>query len=599
MNRRWLMGWQQSAWLPLSTLIAAVTLCFWHILLQPTTAWVGDACSIDFQGTLQQLWLLRFHNYDFGELSQTVYLNYPIPVNLFAELGFLLDIALLACNQALFGSVLGYNLGAWMILVGLALAVYHCARRFRLSPWFAAAAALITVSAEPVSVEISSGRFYQLVSLALATLCLAEWPLLTSGRRGAAIRTGLWLTLTVLAHAFTGQLLAAFLLGAAVVTLARANQGERRDLVRQCLWAGATTLLLATGPIVFQMAHLPSGEGNQGMYLGYQEYYQRVLHVADLQGLSPLQLVSHGHLRIATLLLAAAALFIHRHRPAALLFAGLFIGALFVVWGPYQHISIPLLSGPELEFDVPLPYLAMRATLPYFWRLLWLKRVVLFANLAVGVLAAMTLSQLYVALRKRPVRAYLAVAIAALLCLLPPLLDGRLPLPRSVVVEELEDGPAAAAILARVQSSQEVKVVFSIARVLHLQERFEKPVSAPKWAKLVSCDNRTMENCGLLFGSFLEMPENLPAKEKLRRGLCHLQESGTTHLLFFPMRFIRHAGFRSDPATEIQVEGEQERIRSALRELARLEDEGGGIELYKLVRCGESSPVSLLELPEE
>ena len=77
MDRPRLMRLQHAAWLPVSALICATTLCFWHVLLQPTTAWVGDACSIDFQGTLQQLWLSRFHHYDLGELSHTVYLNYP------------------------------------------------------------------------------------------------------------------------------------------------------------------------------------------------------------------------------------------------------------------------------------------------------------------------------------------------------------------------------------------------------------------------------------------------------------------------------------------------------------------------------------------
>lgn len=598
MDRPRLMRLQHAAWLPVSALICATTLCFWHVLLQPTTAWVGDACSIDFQGTLQQLWLLRFHHYDLGELSHTVYLNYPTPVSLFSELGFVLDILLLASTQALFGSVLGYNLGAWVIFVGLALAIYHCARRFGLAPWFAALAALIAISAEPITLEIASGRLYQLVALATASACLAEWPLLASANRLAAIRMGVWLTLTILAHPFTGQLMALFLLVTSLVTLVRADGGARVILTRQFLWAGGATLLLATGPIVFQLAHMPSGEESQGMLSGYHEYYQRVLHLAELKGMAPWQLVGHGHLRIIVLALAAAGLFVRRYRPATFIFAGLFVGALLVVWGPYQHVIIPFLDGQELAFDIPLPYLALRATLPYLWRLLWLKRVLPFANLAMGMLAAMALSQLYLALRSRPFRAHLVVAVATALCLVQPLANRSLPLPRSLVIEELEEGPEAAALLARVKSSPEVGVVFSIARVLHLQERFEKPLSAPKWASFVSCDNRTLDDCGRLFESFVEMPDDLPAREKLRRGLCHLEQTGTTHLLFFPLRFIRHAGFRSDPAREATVAAEQDEIRGTLHELARLADEGGGVELYQLLPCNSSPDTGLPGLSE-
>ena len=588
MDRHWVTRLKRSAWLPPATLVAAVTLFFWHVLLRPTTAWVGDACSIDFQGTLQQLWLLRFHHYDLGELSRTVYMTYPIPVNLFSELGFILDVGLLAGMQAILGTVLGYNVGAWAILVGLGLAIYRCARQFDLTPWFAAIAALIAVSAEPVAIEVAFGRHYQILSLATATLCLAEWPRLTSGDRWASMRTGLWLAVTVFAHAFTGLLVGFFLLGVAVVAVWRAAAGQRKPLLAQLLWAGGATFLLAIGPVILQMNHLPSGEEGIGMLSGYEEYYRRVFQRPELRGLSPLRLVRSGLVRLLPLGLAAVALLVKSRRPAALFFTSLLVLSVVVVWGPYQRAFLPIPGSPQMEIVVPLPYIALRAVLPYFWRLLWLERVVLFASVAVGILSGVTLAWAYRALRSTPLRARGAVVIALVLCLAQPVAHGALPLARSHVVEETEEGAAAAALLERVRTSADVKVVFSIARALHLQERFERPVSAPKWTYYVSCDNRTLDNCGRFFDSFVEMPHSLAAKERIRLGLCHLENAGTTHLLFFPRKLIRRAGFRHDPVKEAAVEAEQNRVREVLQQLAPLVDEGGGIQLYKLRACTES-----------
>jgi len=591
---------ERANWLPSASLIAAVTLFFWHVLLRPTSAWVGDACSIDFQGTLQQLWLLRFHHFDLSELSGTVYMTYPTPVNLLSELGFLLDIGLLAGTQALFGSVLGYNVGAWLILVGLALAIYHCARRFEISPWFAAIAGILAVSAGPVADEVSSGRFYQIFSLATAIACLAEWPQLKAGSRWAAIRTGGWLTVTVLAHAFTGQLIAVFLFCTALVTLARADKTQRVPLSLQYALAAGATLLLAVGPVLLQMANLPSGEEGIGMLSGYEAYYLRVFQSAELHGLSPLQLVRQGILRIVPLGLAGAALLVRNRRGTALLFAALFVGSLFVVWGPYHYaVMTPPGGGDPVAFDIPLPYLALRAILPYFWRLLWLKRVVLFANVAVGILAAMTLAWAYHALPVRRIWARLLVALAVAITFAQPLTEGYLPLTHSLVVEETDGGAEAAALLERVRLSTDVKVVVSIARALHLQERFQKPVSAPKWTYYVSCDNRTLYNCGRFFDSFVEMRSHLPATERIRLGLCHLERAGTTHLLFFPRRFIARATFGEDGADEALVEARQEEILGVLKGLANLIDEGGGIQLYELRRCKESPKARGSGLPKK
>ncbi len=342
MGHGWIARVVRSNRLPPAVLVGGVTLFFWHVLLRPTSAWVGDACEIDFQGTLQQLWLLRFHNYDIGEISRTIYMAYPTPVNLLSELGFLLDIGVLASMQALFGAILGYNIGALLLMVGLALAVYYCARRYGLPPWFAVVAGLLTVSAAPVAKELMAGRFYQILSLATATVCLAEWPRLTSGDRWAAIRTGIWLTVTVLAHAFTGQLIAVFLLVTAAATLLRTTKGQRKALLVQYLWAGGVLFVTAIGPVIIQLFYLPSGEESGGMFSGYEDYYLRVLNLQELVGLSPLHLVGLGHLRVAVLALATVALFLRRRQPGVPLFAGLFVSALFVVWGPYHHTVVTL-----------------------------------------------------------------------------------------------------------------------------------------------------------------------------------------------------------------------------------------------------------------
>jgi hypothetical protein len=579
--------------MPPVILVFGVTLFFWHILQRPMSAWVGDACTIDFQGTVQQLWLLRFHNFDLAELSRSVYMTYPTPVNVLSELGFLLDIGVLASMQALFGAILGYNIGAWLILVGLALAVYYCARRYDLSPWFATVAGLITVSASPIAEELTSGRFYQILSLATATVCLAEWPRLTSGNRWAAIRCGFWLTVTVFAHAFTGQLIGFFLLITAVVTLFRTGNGSRRGLLIQYLWASGVLLLLALGPVIFQLTHLPSGEESIAMLSGYEEYYFSVFQVRELKGLSPLKLLGQGHLRVFVLVLAAGALFVRNRCTGVLLFAGLLVGAMFIVWGPYHHTSISTVGGQSTGLKVPLPYLLLRAVLPYFWRLLWLKRVVLFGNLALGILAAMTLSWAYSAWGRRSnwVQARLLVPIALLLSFLQPVATGFLPLSHSLAVLDGPRGIEAAALLERVRTSPDVKVVISMSRALHFQERFEKPVSSPKWTYVVSCDNRTLHSCGSFFESFVPMPPSISAVEQVRLGLCHLQQAGTTHLLFFPRKLITRNHFNRESEKEKVLGAQQKEIRFALRQIADSVDAGGGIELFRLRAC-EAPPVA-------
>jgi hypothetical protein len=587
---RWIDRVARSNWLPPATLVLGVTLFFWHILQRPVSAWVGDACSIDFQGTVQQLWLLRFHNFDLGELSRTVYMTYPTPVNLLAELGFLLDIGLLASMQALFGAILGYNIGAWVILVGLALAVYHCARRYGLSPWFAAVAGLITVSASPIAEELTSGRFYQILSLATATLCLAEWPKLTSGDRFAALRLGCWLTATLFAHAFTGQLIGVFLLVAAAITLCRIDRSNRRMLVFQYLRTSAVLFLLATGPALFQLSHLPSGEKNIEMLSGFGDYYHSVLQSRELEGLSPFQLLRQGHLRFIVVLLAAGALFNRSMRSVVLLFVGLLAGALFVVWGPYYSTTLSTVGADPISLNIPLPYLILRAVVPYFWRMLWLKRVVLFGNLALGILAAMTLSWAYYSWKDRMRRgqASLLVAIALFLSLLQPVATGFLPLHHTLAIPDGPGGLEAAALLERVRTSPEVKVVISMSRALHLQQMFEKPVSSPKWAHVVSCHNQTLSNCGWFFESFVPMPSSLPATEQIRLGLCHLEQEGTTHLLFFPKEMNTRNHIDNGSEEEALMQAQQEEIRGVLRRTADLVDAGGGIELFRLRKCEEA-----------
>ena len=597
MDQSWATRLQRTNWLPPAIIIAAVTLLFWDVLLEPASAWVGDGCMVDFQTTVGRLWLLQFHHYDFEELSRTVYLTYPAPVNLVSELGFLLDISLLVSAQVLFGQVLGYNIGVWLILVCLALAVYRCARCFELTPWFAAIASIITLSAQPIAEEVANGRHYQLLAVATATLCVAEWPKLVAGHRFAAVRCGIWLAVTVLAHAFTGQLVGVFILGVAVATLVRSSEGARGGLVEQLLWMGGATVLLASGPAIMLASHLPVGEESIGMLSGYEAYYLKVHRSTELLGVSPVELMRTGMLRILPLALAATALLVKSRRATVVFFLALFVGALLVVWGPYQRIAIPIPGSETLEFSIPLPYLALRAVLPYFWRMLWLIRVVLFANVALGVLAAVTLSWAYWALRNRLWQARAVVGLAIFLSLAQSVAGGSTPLVHTHVLEATEDSAETAALMARIRNSPEVKAVFLIEKALHLQMLFERPVSMPKWIFAPDCNGRTLRNCGLSFAGFVEMPESSTPAERIRLGLCYLEERGVTHLLFAARKLQRPAGNYS-PESEAALDAEEDRVKAVLRQVAKLVDQGGGSEFYELQQCAESPKAKGAKLPD-
>ncbi len=593
MNQSWTTRLENSSWLPLAVIIGGVTLLFWNVLLEPATAWIGDGCMVDFQTTVGRLWLLHFHHYDFQELSQTVYLTYPAPVNLVSELGFLLDISLMVSAQVLFGQILGYNIGAWLILVCLAMSVYSCARNFKLTPWFAATASLITLSAPPIAEQVAHGRHYQLLALAAATMCLAQWPLAVAGRRWAAVRCGIWLAVTVLAHAFTGELVGVFLLGVAVTAFVRASRSERRQLVEQSLWAGGAAGLVAAGPVIMLASHLPVGEESIGMFSGYEAYYLKIFLESELLGASPVELARIGFLRIVPFALAATAILVKERRATVLFFLALLLGALLVVWGPYQRVAIPVPWGDTLDFRIPLPYVALRAVLPYFWRMLWLMRVTLFANVAVGILAAVTLSWVYHAMRNKPWHARSGIALAMTLTIAQPVASGILP----IVHTHTEAAPETAALMARIRNSPDVKAVFLIEKALHLQMLFQRPVAMPKWSFAPDCNGRTLHNCGSSFEGFVDMPQGLFPEEQIRLGLCYLKDRGVTHLLFAARELRRTAGTYS-PESEAAIDAGEDQVRTVLRQVARLADQAGRTELYELNSCIESPELRGAKLPE-
>ncbi len=243
-----------------------------------------------------------------------------------------------------------------------------------------------------------------------------------------------------------------------------------------------------------------------------------------------------------------------------------------------------------MALDIPLPYLLLRTSLPYFWRLLWLELVVLFGNLALGILAAMTLAWAYSKLvaQQRPVWARSMVVGTLALCLLQPVLAGALPFRHSQGIQDGPRGAEAAALLERVRTSPEVEVVFSFRQALHLQEQFEKPVSAPKWSCCVSCNNQTVHSCGGFFDSFVEIPEDKGPIERLRLGLCYLQQTGTTHLLFFPREMITHSLLDRGSEEEAVLQAQQEEVRATLRQIADPVDSGGGVDLFRLRSCKET-----------
>jgi hypothetical protein len=573
--------------LPPVLLVVFATLCFSRTIPHLSSSYVGDVCAIDFQGTLQQLWLLQFHHFDVQALSNTTFMTYPTPVNLFAELGFLLDIGLLALLQALLGFVAGYNVAVWLLFTGLGLATWHCGRRFGLSPWFAALSGVLLLSAQGVLVEVAFGRHYQVLSLATATLAFAEWPRVVAGRRFAAVWLGVLCVITLFAHAFTGMVAALVLGTVAFVALWRGDDPARGHLLVQLGIVAATALVAAVAPVLVQMHHLPTGEEGIAMFTGYTEYYRRILSMDELEGMSPLDLVKYGRLRLVPLGLAVAALFAGRRIPVVSFFSAVLILALIIVWGPYQTLylnNVPGLTPQAVR--IPLPYLGLRAVVPYFWRLLWLSRVALFANLAVALLAAWCLAWVNHALRDRkPVATVIAGAVLAL-AIAQPARDGKLLLPRTPSLALMSsEGRKAAEMLGRVRHDARVKVIYSFPRSLHLQRYHSRPLSSQKWTFEASCGDRSLENCARHFASFVEIAQGLSPQEEIRSGLCHLADTGTTHLLYVPRALLRTADFIVDGASEEAQRVEEAVLKATFSQMATEVDRGGEMALYRLERC--------------
>lgn len=578
-------------WVPPVALIVATTLVFGRLALNLTHGFIGDLCAIDFQGTIQQLWLLSFHGLDLEALSSTTYLTYPTPVNLLAELGFLFDVGLIAAVQWVFGFVAGYNIGVWVIYCGLALATYLCARRFGLEPWAATFAGLVIATAQPVLIEVAFGRHYQVLSLATVALALAEWPLILAGRKSAAIRLGVWCTVTLLAHAFTGMVLGIVIVIAAGVALWRHCDGDCRGLVLRLLLAAGVALATALPPVLLQMNNLPSGEEGIGLFTGYSAYYLRVLQVSELQGMAPWTLVLYGRLRLLMLGLAILGILAFWRRPLGPLFLVVLLVAIAVVWGPYATINLANPGGTPEVYEVPLPYLFFRTLVPYFWRLLWINRVVLFANLAVAILAASALAFVATNTRKWPwLTPVLAVVVLAI-GMVRPYESGKLPLPESPVVSKVPDkGHEAATMLRRMGADPRIDVVYSYPRALHLQRHYQKPLAVVKWAFETMCGDRSLEQTAKHFSSFVDLPASQSPAEEIGAGLCHVQAKGATHLLYVPRHLLRTTSFYVPSEDDLAESVQEQILLKTFDALATPVDRGGGLVLYQLDPCETAPP---------
>ncbi len=571
--------------LPPLTLVALGLFLFARVLLRLDSAWVGDTCKIDTQAMIQQLWLLRHHHYDVAELSRTVMPTFPTPTNLLAELGFLVDLGIFALLQALFGAVAGFNLAALAILVGLGLAIYHCARRFDLPPWAAAVAGGLMMTAHPVLREVVNGRYYLLLSVATTALCLAQWPQLLAGSRRAALLMGTWLALTTVIHGFSGVLVAIFLVPVTLIPLFQRRGRERTRLFGQVLLFAGATALAAAGPVLWQLANMPAGESGLGGFTSHAAYYMEVLGKPELEGRSLLRQLREQMVRTVPALLVLAMLPVRWGRRLKVVFIPILVGAVFVAWGPYQALAFHLPGTGPVRLVVPMPYLLLRECVPYLWRFLWLARDTVFANVAVALLFAGALAALWDYRVRAPALLRSLLALATLAAILSPVRTGQAPFRAS---STLEAGPAETAdalrLLERVSDNPEVEAVYPYPRSLQLHSYYARPIACSKWAQSFGCNGFNVEFLAAHFASFLDLARGTTAA-RVEEALCLLRRKGVSHLLYFGPPLLTDlnpppGGSRLVVRTDLVPP-----VRALFDRLMERADEGGSVVLYRLPEC--------------
>ena len=392
----------------------------------------------DAVGQWHILWMIRDAGFSVTGLASTTVTHHPDEVSMVARIAFLPDAFLLAGMQQLFGLYAGYNLAVWMLLTGLGMAVYLCARRWAAGRIAAVGAGLLVMASPTVATEAGNGRLYYLLALAFVALFTAEIPAIIDGQRRAVIMGGIWFALTALAHWFSGLMLVLVVLIPAGFWLWKAGRKERRGHMLNLAYAVGVAVLLALPVAIYVFSNIDVAP-NPYLAAKKTSIWARMLPWGTMDdafgrtmewALSPLAALESHRLRWGLLVLVLLLVDrVRKDRIGMVLFGTMFVVGLLVAWGPYVE---PAGRG---GIRIPLPLYGLYYVVPFLWRQFWVDRVLLFVDLALAVILA------------RHATAWLvdrtwkwrmpAVSVAVLMLLGETALSGFLPLPASQAYDRL------------------------------------------------------------------------------------------------------------------------------------------------------------------
>jgi hypothetical protein len=348
----------------------------------------ADWTGIDARGTWHIYWMFHSHWPHLGDLFHTTLMNHPSGVAFLAPEGLYTDHFLMILCQSVFGLVMGYNAGVFVLLCALAGAVYLLALRFSGSPWASFAASTLILTGHSVRHSVEMGFNYQISALAFAALCLADLPAMMEGSRKAGLKVGLWLGLTTVSYLYYGYLLVVFAVPSALVYLMVIRSTETRWAV-PVGWAALVSVLISAAPGLFVLSNIGSISGMQGDSVlanlfpasDPAQYHAGILSVMPFT-MDPITLVGEHQVRITVLWLSIIGLW-RLPRAWQAFWGAFFLVGILAIWGPYAG-----LDPQNPDRGIRLPYWLLYNHMPLLWRFRYLIRCLPFVDLCMVVLAA-------------------------------------------------------------------------------------------------------------------------------------------------------------------------------------------------------------------
>jgi hypothetical protein len=329
--------------------------------------------------------MYRTHWSHLGDLSHTAMRNFPGGVPFLGPNSIYPDHILIIGLQSLFGPVMGYNLGIWILLSLLGLGVFWVTRKFTGGSWVGFAAAALFLTGRSCRLMIAQGLNYQIPSLLFTALLLAELPALFNGNVNAGRRAGLWLALAGISYWFFGYLLVLILAPAIGCYWCIEKRGMMKA-IKPAVWAVLVAVPVTLVPFVWVLSNISTISGLQGGleqslfppddYM--QEELMRTFHMAITWD----KFFWEGWLRPTVTAFAIIGFFLLDSK-WKVFWAAFVAMAVIISLGP-----VALDGRPEDMSVIKLPYWYLYHYFPLLWRFRYLNRVSMFLDLALVVAAA-------------------------------------------------------------------------------------------------------------------------------------------------------------------------------------------------------------------